>query len=242
MTFQQYKDQKRLKHSGKAYSPDIDDRWKNRIVANGWHQTGTTGANDYLARYGKSIGEDKLCRLACRAEGENATAMAERFWEEAYKKSGGTGSTAPAPAPAAAPAKVKSTVLSGFAATLHPSKLPWTKLTKKPTNLAVRAAIYATPEKAEAFDEKEAPLPLDPQVVQALCMAAKMVETFVVYGALKVTKGATDLSVAGVLLHKKWNLLTNEKSEQVEAVQEIVPFIDAAWDVVADGKHALTLR
>lgn len=39
---------------------EIRDRWKERMVPNGWDKMGAEGAKAYLAKYGKGIGKDKL--------------------------------------------------------------------------------------------------------------------------------------------------------------------------------------
>lgn len=68
---------------------DIEKRWNERIVPNGWDKMGAAGAQAYLEKYGKNIGEDKLKAFAERALslglGEFANAMLSKTndnWKE----------------------------------------------------------------------------------------------------------------------------------------------------------------
>lgn len=81
MDFQTFITQNRLKNIPSA----IIERWQERVVKTGLHKHGESGARDYLANWGKSIGAPKVIALACQAENEGAVEMAVGFWKAAYK-------------------------------------------------------------------------------------------------------------------------------------------------------------
>ena len=88
---------------------DITARWHSRIVAEGLDLMGRRGAEEYLARYGKSIGASKVIGLARCAEINGCQSMAERFWESAYAldpAAADSAAVAPAPAPFVNPRSV----------------------------------------------------------------------------------------------------------------------------------------
>jgi hypothetical protein len=105
---------------------DIRERWNSRVVPNGWEKQGATGADNYIAQYGKNIGTPKLCALAMLAEDSGAQLMGARFWELAFQKEGGAGAPAPAPA-AAKPVAPKAPAVDGLPIDLQPRVLTVTK-------------------------------------------------------------------------------------------------------------------
>ena len=65
---------------GKTMSrSDIEDRWRNRIVPNGWNGMGEEGAKLYLKKYGRNISEEKLRNLANCAREHSCLDMAKGF-------------------------------------------------------------------------------------------------------------------------------------------------------------------
>ena len=65
-------------------SADIVERWLSRIVPNNLHLLGEQGAEGYLARFGRNIGEEKTIHLAIKAEIEGYQDMADGFWKKAH--------------------------------------------------------------------------------------------------------------------------------------------------------------
>jgi bifunctional non-homologous end joining protein LigD len=53
------------------------------VIPNGWHKLGETGADAYLAHYGKSIGAPKVIALGLNAWQEGYLPMAEGFFKKA---------------------------------------------------------------------------------------------------------------------------------------------------------------
>ena len=58
---------------------EIEKRWEERVVLNGWDQQGAEGAKAYLEKYGKKIGEDKLLAFADYATELGLTEFAKEF-------------------------------------------------------------------------------------------------------------------------------------------------------------------
>lgn len=54
--------------SEKKKRNDIIKRWNERIIPNEWDQMGEEGARQYLQKYGRSIGNEKLLAFAEYAE------------------------------------------------------------------------------------------------------------------------------------------------------------------------------
>lgn len=58
---------------------DIEKRWNERVIPNGWDKQGARGAQYYLSRYGKGIGQEKLIKLSQYARSKNAPEFAEEL-------------------------------------------------------------------------------------------------------------------------------------------------------------------
>lgn len=82
MDFEEYI--KRNRHGYPAFNADISERWNNRMVPNGWHQQGVKGAEAYLKKYGKGIGQEKCLMLARCAEEGGWSEVAGGFYAWAY--------------------------------------------------------------------------------------------------------------------------------------------------------------
>ena len=63
---------------------DINERWLDRVVANDLHTMGERGAELYLKRFGRKIGEQKAVHLAIIAENAGYPDVAEGFWKKAF--------------------------------------------------------------------------------------------------------------------------------------------------------------
>src|SRR5437016_2909795 len=63
---------------------DIVERWLSRVIPNNYHLLGEQGAEAYLARFGRTIGEEKAVYLAIKAEIEGYQDMANGFWKKAH--------------------------------------------------------------------------------------------------------------------------------------------------------------
>ena len=80
-----YAEQKKGEAGESAIPSGIRKRWRERIVANGWHEMGEEGAAKYLDRYGQNIGAPKVIQFARQAEAEGCSEMAQGFWLKAYE-------------------------------------------------------------------------------------------------------------------------------------------------------------
>jgi hypothetical protein len=60
---------------------DIEKRWKERVVPNGWDALGRIGASFYLHKYGKNISNDKLKAFADYARGLGLDEFADGMLE-----------------------------------------------------------------------------------------------------------------------------------------------------------------
>jgi len=58
---------------------DVEQRWRSRIVPNGWDHMGKDGAKAYLKKYGKGISIDKLTALAQCARDKGCEEVAAGF-------------------------------------------------------------------------------------------------------------------------------------------------------------------
>jgi len=56
---------------------EIEKRWNERIVPNGWHTMGREGAAAYIKKYGKKMGEDKRQWFYCWANRQKCKEFAE---------------------------------------------------------------------------------------------------------------------------------------------------------------------
>jgi len=63
---------------------EVEGKWHGRVVGEGMSRN-ENGAEMYLKKYGKSIGVDKVCALAHRAEQEGAPRFAAAMWIKAYE-------------------------------------------------------------------------------------------------------------------------------------------------------------
>ena len=63
---------------------DVDGRWQGRVVGEGMARN-EMGAMAYLHKYGHSIGVEKSCALAKKAEEEGAPRFAAAMWIKAYE-------------------------------------------------------------------------------------------------------------------------------------------------------------
>ena len=63
---------------------DVDQRWRSRVVPNGWHTMGKDGAREYVKKYGKGISIQKLEALAECARDHECEGVALGF-EDAIK-------------------------------------------------------------------------------------------------------------------------------------------------------------
>lgn len=75
-------------HDYSVYSSvheEMQKRWVNRVVKNGWHLEGAEGADKYLAKYGKGIQTIKLIHLAIYASKQGDGLYARRLWEKAME-------------------------------------------------------------------------------------------------------------------------------------------------------------
>jgi len=70
---------KRTDKENKMNRNEIEKRWKERIVANGWDKMGAEGAKTYLEKYGKKIADDKLLAFADYATELGLTEFANEF-------------------------------------------------------------------------------------------------------------------------------------------------------------------
>ena len=195
MTIQEFMQQQRVK--GKI-TPAIEERWNNRILQRGWQFQGRSGANSYLAAYGKSIGVAKVVGLALIAEREGHQEMANRFWEAAYTLATGTDvngilSTVPQPqAPQTVfeqafpqdlqPGKVK-TMDWGKVAQPHSFYIQQSAFWGYPDHGGVRSLIFGTPEEAAYQETAGNALPsLHLQLDEAVVLASKVIGPFIVDG------------------------------------------------------------
>jgi hypothetical protein len=87
MNFEEFKTRER--NSAEPIPTGIEERWQKRVIPNGWHLMGVSGAQAYLQQYGKGIGVQKVVHLAIKAEGKGEGDMARGFWIRAYEMSGG---------------------------------------------------------------------------------------------------------------------------------------------------------
>lgn len=58
---------------------DIEKRWNERVIPNGWDQMGARGARAYLQRYGRNIGQEKVIKLSQYARSKNAIEFADEL-------------------------------------------------------------------------------------------------------------------------------------------------------------------
>jgi hypothetical protein len=80
---QKYRGRRMLSYN-KHMPGEIVMRWRSRIVPDELYTWGEQGAEEYLRRYGRGIGEDKVVLLAILAEAEQKFEMAAGFWKKAY--------------------------------------------------------------------------------------------------------------------------------------------------------------
>lgn len=76
-----------LRNKYTVVGKDIIHRWETRMVENGWVNLGRRGGEEYLKKYGKSIGEEKCKSLAVYATTQCRQEIADVFWEKAYSLS-----------------------------------------------------------------------------------------------------------------------------------------------------------
>jgi len=50
--------------TGRAMESAVAQRWEDRVVSNGWDRMGADGALEYLNKYGKTMGEEKMKAFA----------------------------------------------------------------------------------------------------------------------------------------------------------------------------------
>jgi hypothetical protein len=67
----------------KKVKKSIKERWDSRVVPNGWDKNGSTGAQAYLAKYGKHIEPEKMQDLADCAESLGCNEFAEEMRKHA---------------------------------------------------------------------------------------------------------------------------------------------------------------
>ena len=116
----------------KKVKADIQERWNTRVVPQGLHTQGRTGAAEYLSRYGKGISAKKVVELALTAEALGASEMAAGFWEKAFElETGetarfdtGSGDTTPSIAVSTVRAAARpAVVLAGIPDSLQPGRI-----------------------------------------------------------------------------------------------------------------------
>lgn len=81
---QNYRKSKIRLSFGKQVPNEIHERWTSRIVPYSFHLMGEHGAEAYLVKFGRNIGEDKLVNLARKAETEGYLDLANGFWKKAH--------------------------------------------------------------------------------------------------------------------------------------------------------------
>lgn len=69
----------------KKVTSEVEGHWRARVLHEGLHKLGEKGAEIYLLKYGKGIGEKKVVHLAIKAEIEGHEDMAIGFWKKAYE-------------------------------------------------------------------------------------------------------------------------------------------------------------
>lgn len=117
-----------LRAKFKGPKADIIERWNTRVVPQGLHSAGRSGAGDYLARYGKGISAKKVVALALMAEHSGSQEMADGLWEKAYQletgesesfsSSGSPATSAPINVPTAR--RVEEVEMAGLPCELQP--------------------------------------------------------------------------------------------------------------------------
>jgi bifunctional non-homologous end joining protein LigD len=72
------------KHAGSFVTADIVERWNTRVVPQSMHTAGRAGAEDYLAKYGRTMKAPKTLGFACCAMANGHSEFANRMFEEAF--------------------------------------------------------------------------------------------------------------------------------------------------------------
>jgi rubrerythrin len=62
----------KLEEMSGAMRRQVETRWQSRVIANGWDEYGAEGAREYLQKYGKTMGEEKMRAFAEYAKEQGA--------------------------------------------------------------------------------------------------------------------------------------------------------------------------
>jgi len=225
MTIDEYIRDKRQGFRGNK--PAIDQRWKERMVANGWHNQGRNGAEAYLAKYGRSIRPPKLIAMAQKAESEMRPEVANRFWEEAYLLETGLSARVTMTGPTPSFAKWPE-----FPDALQPGKItfmqPSPAARKKqeyaadkqywgiPVREGNRCLFFATPDRvAYQMHSGSTQQVLDPALDQALSLASTTIGSPYVLDVEELYQDASGLAHPSAKAAARANRKLKTKTEPV---------------------------
>jgi hypothetical protein len=182
--FAHYKTLKSSQYASRSHARDISERWVNRVMANGWDADGAPGAEAYVKKYGKGIGEAKMIALAIHAKNillpnrQGATDFSERLWEIAFERFGENVSAGFTQDPVL-------TCFDEIPAALQPS----TVYPPPPSYAAaVSCVVFANTKQVLAIDENHEPAQLTNDLSEALTITSSICPPFVILGELLPAK------------------------------------------------------